>query len=337
MILVKHLRINMEKNFLKIAGNIHLSYYIEAADILGLKYEILVHGLMAKFSIENKHWYIINTVTPLVPTPSTTICKRKNLTHLVLEKHGIATPKQEILTCEIDAIKFFNNHKDIVIKPTQQLGGKGVSILPQNEQQVLNAFKNAFETSHAPPDSKKVIGEEFIHGENYRFLTLGEKVIGIVRRKAAHVVGDGQSTIRELIEKENERRKKNIMLPIVIDNEVTLKLQREDMNLDFIPQKDQEVILRYNCNLTTGGTTEECANQVHDYYKQLAIKAVKAVGSEFGGVDIIAKDITKPEKCAVNEINYNPGLRLHYKVDKGEQVKVAVPIMEYIRDKYLNS
>jgi hypothetical protein len=42
-------------------------------------------------------------------------------------------------------------------------------------------------------------------------------------------------------------------------------------------------------------------------------------------------------KCGINEINYNPGLRLHYKVNEGEVVKVAVPIMEYIRDKYLNS
>ena len=326
-----------EKNYLKEAGNIHLSYYVEAADKLGIEYKIIVHGMMAEFSVGSKHWYIITAINPLVPAPSTTICKRKNLTHLVLEKHGVTTPKQEILTCEIDAIKFFNNHKDIVIKPTQQLGGAGVSILPQNEEQVLSAFKNAFEVSQAPSDDKKVIGEEFIHGENYRFLVVGEKVVGIVRRKAAHVKGDGESPIRKLVEEENTKRKENVMLPILIDNEVTIKLQRANMNLESIPEKDQEVILRYNCNLTTGGTTEECAGEVHDFYKQLAIKAVKAVGSEFGGVDIIAKDITKPDKCAVNEINYNPGLRLHYKVDKGEKVEVAIPIMEYIRDKYLNS
>ena len=201
---------------------------------------------------------------------------------------------------------------------------------------MLKAFKIAFEKSHAPTDSKKVIGEKFIHGENYRFLTLNDKVIGIVRRKAAHVIGDGENTIRKLVEISNNQRREQVMMPIVLDNEVDIKLGRENMNLDSIPQKDQEVILRYSCNLTMGGTTEECSNEVHDYYKQLAVKAIKAVGSEFGGVDIIAKDITKPDECAVNEINYNPGLRLHYKVDKGEQVKVAIPIMEYIRDKYLN-
>ena len=325
-----------QKNFLKEAGNIHLSYYIEAADKLGIEYQVLVPGLMAEFKVKNKHWYIINTVTPLVPTPSTTICKRKNLTHMILEKYGIPVPKQEILTCEIDAIKFFHNYKNIVIKPSQQLGGKGVSLLPQSEEQVLNAYKNAFNLSHNPDDSKKVIGEEFIQGDNYRFLVLGEKVIGVVRRKAAHIVGDGENSIRKLIEMKNEERKKNIMLPIVIDNELVLKLQRKNMNLESIPQKDEEVILRYNCNLTTGGTTEECQSEVNDFYNQLAIRAIKALDTEFGGVDIIAENISKPSKCAINEVNYNPGLRLHYKVDKGQKTEVAVPIMEYIRDKYLS-
>lgn len=336
MIQAKLLRINMQKDFLEIAGNIHLSYFVEAADILGISYKIILPGLIAEFNSGNKHWFIINTVTPLVPTPSTTICKRKNLTHLVLREHGVTVPEQEILTCEIDAIKFFNNYKDIVIKPTQQLGGKGVSILPQNEDQVLKAFKNAFEASHAPTKNGRVIGERFIHGENYRFLVLGDRVIGIVRRKSAHVIGNGQDTIRELVNITNAQRKTDGLLPIIIDNEVVIKLQGENINLDSIPEKDQEIVLRYNCNLTTGGTTEECAGQVHDFYKQLAVKAVKAVGSEYGGVDIIAKDITKPNECAVNEINYNPGLRLHYKVDKGEKVQVAIPIMEYLRDKYLN-
>lgn len=326
-----------KKDYLKEAGNIHLSYYIEAADILGIKYEVIVPSLMAEFRVGNKHWFIINTVNPLTPSPSTTICKRKNLTHIVLDRHRVSVPKQEILTCEIDAIKFFNKYKDIVIKPTQQLGGKGVSILPQNEEQVLKAFRIAFEKSNNPSDDKKVIGEQFIHGENYRFLVVGEKVVGVVRRKAAHVIGDGKHTIRQLIELENTERKQRVLLPVIIDNEVMLKLQREGLNLESVPEKDQEVILRYNCNLTTGGTTEECAGEVHDFYNQLAVKAVKAVGSEFGGVDIIAKDIRKPDEAAVNEINYNPGLRLHYKVDKGEKVQVAVPIMEYIRDKYINS
>jgi len=144
------------------------------------------------------------------------------------------------------------------------------------------------------------------------------------------VIGNGKDNIKKLIEEKNILRKRNMLKPIAIDNEVKLRLENLKINMKYVPRDGEEVILRYNCNLTTGGTTQECAQQTHQYYKDLAINAVKAIGTQFGGVDIITPDITQPAKCGVNEINYNPGLRLHYKVDEGEAVKVAVPIMEYI-------
>jgi D-alanine-D-alanine ligase-like ATP-grasp enzyme len=322
--------------YLKEAGNVHLAYYLEAADQLDIKYTVLVKRLLALFETQNVHWFIINTVTPLCPSTAATICKRKHLTNLILKGQGLPVPNQEKLETPIDAIKFFAKYKDIVVKPSQQLGGMGVSILPQTEEQVLKAFDIALQTSQSK-SKQKVLGEEFIHGENYRFLVLGNKVIGVVRRKAAHVIGNDKNTIRELIMQKNEERRDSLLKPIVIDNEVTLKLQRANLNLEYIPKQSEEIVLRYNCNLTTGGSTEECQKEVHDYYNQIAIKAVKTVGLELGGVDIIAENISKPSKLAINEINYNPGLRLHYKVNKGEVVKVAIPIMEYIKNKYINS
>lgn len=324
------------KEYLKEAGNVHLAYYLEAADTLEIEYKVLVHRLLAQFKYENKVWYIINTVTPLTNSPSATIAKRKQLTNLVLEDSNLPVPKQIPLYSPIDAIKFFDTYKRIVIKPSQQLGGIGITLLPSTEEDVIKAFEIAKEKTLAKGGTG-VLGEEFIDGENYRLLVVGHNVIGAIKRKAAHIIGDGQHSITELIEIFNTKRKRNILKPIRIDNEVDLRLKELNMTLDSIPELDQEVILRYSCNLSTGGTTEECMSEVGDYYKELAVKAVKALGMEFGGVDIITPDISNKSKCAINEINYNPGLRLHYKVDKGEKVKVAIPIMEYIRDKYLNS
>lgn len=320
------------EQYLKEGGNVHLAYYLEAADQLDIEYKILVKGLLASFKYGDKHWHIINTVTPLIPATSTTICKRKHLTNIVLAEKGLPVPEQTVILSPIDAIKFYGEYKDIVIKPTQQLGGAGITILPQNEEQVLRAYEKALKETQSKSKSK-VIAEEFIHGENYRFLVLDDRVIGVVRRKAAHVIGDSKNTIRELISIKNKERENSLLKPIQIDNEVTLKLQRENLNLESIPEAGKEVILRYNCNLTTGGTTQECMKEVHDYYKQIAIKAVKSAGSKFGGVDIITEDISKPAKLVINEINYNPGLRLHYKVNEGDVVKVAIPVMEYLRDK----
>jgi cyanophycin synthetase len=324
------------EEYLKEAGNVHLTYYIEAADILGIDYKVLVHRLLAKFTYQNKVWYIINTVTPLTNSPSSTIAKRKHLTNLVLEDNGLPVPKQVSLSSPVDAIKFFDNYKKIVIKPAQQLGGIGITLLPHTEEEVLNAFQLALEKNRSKGNTK-VLGEEFLEGENYRLLVVGNQVVGAVRRKAAHVIGDSEHTIQELIDITNQKRRKDILKPIKIDNEVHLRLDELGMTLDSIPKVGQTITLRYSCNLTAGGTTQECMAEVGEYYKQLAINAIKAIGTEFGGVDIITPDITKETKCGINEINYNPGLRLHYKVNEGDVVKVAVPIMEYIRDKYLNS
>lgn len=317
------------EEYLKEAGNVHLAYYLEAADSLDIKYSVITKGLIAKFEKDNKHWFIINTVTPLTNTPSSTIAKRKNLTNKVLSSFNIPVPKQVSLATKDDAIRLFKDYTNIVIKPSQQLGGAGVTLLPKSKKQVVNAFNYAYKVSKGK-GINKVIGEEFIEGENYRLLVLGKRVIAVVRRKSAFVTGNGKDTLETLIKNKNIERKKNILKPIVVDNEVNQRLQNLKITLKYIPKDKEEVILRYNCNLTTGGTTQECFAQTHQYYKDIAVQAVHAIGAQFGGVDIITPDITKPVKCAVNEINYNPGLRLHYKVDKGDIVKVAIPIQEYI-------
>lgn len=324
------------KQYLQEAGNVHLAYYLEAADILNIDYKVLVHRLLAKFTYDDKVWYIINTVTPLTNSPSSTIAKRKHLTNLVLEEAGLPIPKQVSLSSPIDAIKFFDNYKRIVIKPAQQLGGIGISILPNNENEVIKAYNIALKKNRSK-SSTQVLGEEFLEGENYRLLVVGNQVVGAVRRKAAQIIGDSKHTVQELIDISNKKRKENILKPIKIDNEVHLRLEELNMTLDSIPKLNQKIQLRYSCNLSTGGTTQECMAEVNPYYKDLALKAIKALGMEFGGVDIITSDITKEAKCGINEINYNPGLRLHYRVTEGEVVKVAVPIMEYIKEKYLNS
>ena len=316
------------KEYLDEAGNVHLAYYLEAADILAVPYRVFVRSLMARFEYNGKSFFIINTATPLTNTTSTTIAKRKNLTNIVLSNAGIPVPQQRILNNKDDAIQFFNEYRNIVIKPTQQLGGIGVTLLPKDKRQVERAFKHAYSKSHGK--DTRVIGEEFIEGENYRLLVVGDSVIGAVRRKSAFVVGNGKDNIKKLIESKNIERKNNMLKPILIDNEVKLRLENLKINFRYVPKEGEEIKLRYNANLTTGGTTQECMDEVHQYYKDLAINAVKAIGTKFGGVDIITPDISQPSKCGINEINYNPGLRLHYKVDEGEIVKVAVPIMEYI-------
>ena len=314
------------KNYLKEAKNIHLSYYLEAADLLDIKYEMIVEGLLARFEYKDKHWFIVRTVPPLINSPGKTIASKKHLANTILKTAGLPTPKHKLLKTPQEALEFFEEEKDIVIKPTTTLGGRGVSILPSCSKEVLSSFNFAYKNSK-DNSTTKVIAEKYIHGENYRFLTLPEEVVGIVKRLKPYIKGDGKSSIKDLINKTNPA------IPIDIETEKVLKTQGFD--LESIPKEGEHVIARNNTNLTTGGKTQEFSKQAHPYYKELAMKAIKAIDIKLGGVDIIAKDITKPGDCVINEINYNPGLRIHYQVDKGEKIKVAIPIMKYIRDNRL--
>ncbi len=313
------------KNYLSESGNIHLSYYIQAADQLNIKYEIITKGLLARFEHNDKHWFIINTVTPLINSPGKTIAVRKDLCNTILKKANLCVPNQETLLSVEDAVEFFKKFKNIVIKPKQGIGGRGVSILPSSIQEVEDSFILSKQQSRSPAQAK-VLGEEYISGNNYRLLTLGDKVIGTVKRHPASVAGDGFSTIQNLI-LANKR--------IPLDSQTQKTVEKQGLTLESIPKKNELIYVRNNTNLTTGGTTEEYSKHVHQYYKDIAVKSIKAIGIKLGGVDLIADDITKPEDYVINEINYNPGLRIHYQVDKGEKIPVAVDIMKYIRDNEL--
>lgn len=318
-----------KKNYLQEAGNIHLSYYVEAADLLGIKYEIIVRSLMARFEYEGAHWFILNTALPVNNVPSSTVAKRKNLTYKVLSSAGIPVAKQLEVENEEQLVDFWKEYKNIVIKPVQNLGGNGVVLLPRTEIEVREGYVHSYD-KNLSSTRVQVLAEQFIEGSNYRLLVCDDKVVGAVHRKPAFVTGNGKDTIEDLVMEANSSRKQRLLKPIRLDREVEKKLALEGLDVRSVPEPGREVELRFNSNLSTGGTTEECLDQIDPYYLDLAVKATKAIGLKVGGVDLIARDVTQIDECVINEINYNPGLRLHYKVDRGEEVKVAIPIMKFI-------
>lgn len=321
-----------QAKYVKIAGNVHLAYYVAAAEQLGYKYEILIRSLAARFETNGKHWFVLNASVPINSEPSSTLSRIKSFSYKVFSAAGIPVAEQAELFTEEDALDFYSLKKNIVIKPVRNIGGTGITILPQNEEEVRAAFRLAKEKNMAET-RVDALAEEFATGTNYRLLVLDDKVLGIVRRRPAHVTGDGKSTIAELVEKKNSSRSKDLMKPIKIDDQSRLKLRFEGLDESFVPAEGEDVELRFNSNLSTGGSTEECAAEVHPYYLEMAVKATKSLGLKLGGVDLIAEDITNPDAPAViNEVNTNPGLRVHYKVDKGEVVPVATEIMRYIAE-----
>ncbi len=316
--------------------NVHLKYYVDAARRLGIKVDILHPMLWARFEDGDKHWYILNTAVPLNNTPSTTIAKRKQLTNTVLRNAGFPVPPQHVLTSKQEARELFHKYGDIVLKPHKGLGGKHITILPTNVENLDRAYDEIVETGKTP------LLEKFIKGDNYRILVLNGRVIDVVRRLPATVVADGEHTVKELIDMENARRheERTELRLIKIDEHTAhaLSTQTADdkpLTIDSIPPKGMSIHLSLTANLTQGGTIEQASDEIHPYYEKLAIDAVNEIGLGLGGLDLITPSISEPmQDIAINEINFNPGIRLHYTLPKSQQRDVAYEIMKEIRAVY---
>lgn len=317
-----------------LAKNTQMAYYILSAIELGIDYDVIIPGLFTEFKKGKKTWRIHKALTPLNDSVSMYLASYKNTCNMFLGNHGFPIPKQARVS-EADGILDFmkkENLIEIVVKPTRGFGGAGVSIQPHGEEEIRHAFNFAEEkclSSHQP----KVLVEEFVHGKHYRLVVLGEKLIAASERRPPFVTGDGRSTVQELVTKENKELGEEGRPKIKIDDEARKALEVFGNSLDTVPKKGEIVTVRFNANMTSGGSTRECMAEVHKDYAKLAVDVTKAIGLRLAGVDLITPDITDPKsKHAINEVNHDPGLRIHYMPDEGEPVDIATPIQQYILD-----
>lgn len=315
---------------LNLSNNIHFNLYALAAKKLGIEItqpiKTFPYGI---FKTKKKELAIRGALPNLNFVVPYSISKNKFITAKLLRKNQVPAPKgiQIKKDQKIDFEKITRKiSKPLVVKPIKGFGGKGVSVNIQTEEAFDRAVKEA--RKHF----RKILVEEFIPGNNYRILIYDNKVIDILERIPAYIKGDGNNTIEELINKKNKIRKKNSLPKIKIDFELENYLKKQKLSMAHIPQKKETIQLRQNSNLSTGGETKRIEkDKVHIDNVEIFKKASKTIKMRFAGIDFISADITKSwksSKCAVNELNKAPGLRLHYIADMKKDNFVAETILK---------
>src|SRR3954468_11762580 len=157
-------------------------------------------------------------------------------------------------------------------------------------------------------------------------------------RVPARVVGDGVSTIRQLVDEVNRDPRRgegheNVMTRIRIDTLVEEFLSRDGLTPDSIPEAEQVVQLRATANLSTGGTAVDRTNEIHPDNAEIARRAALIVGLDVCGVDFVCPDISRSVRetgGGVIEVNAAPGLRMHIEPSEGAPRDVAKPIVEML-------
>ena len=265
---------------------------------------------------------------------SVLIMENKTVTKKVLAEKGVKVPRGEefdtIEAAKIKAHKYIN--KPIVIKPKSTNFGIGINIFPEgaNLEDIIHAFEIAFK------NDTTVLIEEFIKGKEYRFLVINDEVVGILHRVPANIIGDGEKSIKELVEVKNQDplRGKGYVTPlekIRLEENAELFLKQQGKNFDYIPKKDEIIYLRENSNISTGGDSVDYTDDIPQKFKDIAVKASQAAGAKICGVDMMLEDYRDENtNYAIIELNFNPAIHIHSYPYKGKERKIADHVLKLL-------
>jgi cyanophycin synthetase len=156
--------------------------------------------------------------------------------------------------------------------------------------------------------------------------------VGAVKRVPAHVIGDGSSSIADLIEVKNTKRKRNPFLSsglIKVDFEVNKCLEEQGLRLKDVPKRGAQVVLRRVANASAGGDVFDVTDQLPIEIKRAAIQAVtKLPGIVIAGVDVLYKtgQAATPDNYVIIEINSRPqiGVNMYPTSGRGRDVPLVI-------------
>ena len=259
----------------------------------------------------------------------------KEDTHNLLNDLGLPVPQQSMIYSEREAIKAASRMGyPVVVKPLNANHGRGVSINLTTDEEVVAAFEEA--QKHG--SSRAVLVESFLTGLDHRMLVVNDELVAVAKRVPGHVVGDGKSTVAELIDIVNEDPRRGIghekvLTQLELDNQAKRLLKEADYTPDTVLDKDQIFSLRSTANLSTGGTAIDVTDIVHPDNRDMAIRAIRAIGLDIGGVDFLTDDIGKSYKeigGGICECNAAPGFRMHVAPSEGTPRDVAGKVMDML-------
>src|SRR5215204_4661824 len=273
------------------------------------------------------------TVTSATSDIADAIAGDKDLTNSLLENVGIPAPRGEIARTVEEAIAVAARVGYLVVlKPLDGNHGRGVCLDLGDEAEVRAGFAVAASESR----DGRIVVERYLTGKDYRILVVDKRVVA--ERVPAHVVGDGVSTVGELVEIANADPRRGVghekVLTRIPLNERTLEtLARQGLALDSVPEAGQHVRLQQTGNMSTGGTSIDRTDEIHPVNSEIARQAAMIIGLDVAGVDMIAPDIARSVRetgGGIVEVNAGPGLRMHTHPTEGHPRRVGRAIVDML-------
>jgi len=273
------------------------------------------------------------TMTDYTSAIAVEIAQDKDDTKRVLEAIGLPVPKGDVISSAEDAVEVAQEIKfPVLVKPLDASHGRGIS----GRLDTPEAVRAAYET--ASYYGRRVVIETFAEGRDHRVLVVNGRVVACAERVPAHVVGDGRSTVRQLVELANQDPRRGvghskILTQLPDDKQTDEFLAKRGLSLDGVPPAGEPVFLRATANLSTGGTSIDRTDEMHPDNVTACEMAAGAVGLDIAGIDVLTPDISVPFRengAVIIEVNAAPGVRMHTHPAEGKPRNVGAPIIDML-------
>ncbi len=258
----------------------------------------------------------------------------KEATKRILAAAGAPVPRGTVINFLDDleeAIEYVGGYP-IVIKPTDGNHGRGITI----DIRTWDEAEAGYEAARLV--SRSIIIERYYVGRDHRVLVVDGKVVAVAERVPAHVVGNGRSSIADLVEETNQDPNRGdghdkILTKIELDRNSYQLLERQGFTINSVPPKGVICYLRATANLSTGGSAIDRTDEIHPENIWLAQRIVKIIGLDIAGLDIVTTDISRPLRemdAVIVEVNAAPGFRMHVAPSIGTPRNVAGAVMDML-------
>ncbi len=308
---------------------------VNAAEERGIPYLRLNKYSLVQFGHGAYQQRIQATITSKTGHIAVEISCDKEDTHNLLRDLGLPVPTQRMIYNERAAVRSARHiGYPVVLKPLNANHGRGVSINLTTDEEVEAAF--SFAREHGT--GRAVLVESFVEGFDHRMLVVNNELVAVAKRVPGHVKGDGKSSITALIDKVNEDPRRGIghekvLTRLELDRPALELLALAGFDADTVLPDGENFYLRNTANLSTGGTANDLTDVVHPDNREMAVRAIQAVGLDVGGVDFLTADITESYKeigGAIVEVNAAPGFRMHVAPSEGKPRDVAGKVMDML-------
>lgn len=325
----------MEMRFAEVRSRFFKNYWMGVAQNIGADIVSIGDGFY-RLNKGGKRTFVRQGEVMLDDHLTLRMAGNKPLVNRLLQEQGYELPEYlEYELRDIDRALHFiqSSERNCVVKPASgAAGGRGVCTKINSRSRLLKAScKAAVHSSNAA----LMIEQEYIGG-NYRLLYLNGKFIDAIRRESPTLVGDGLSTVKMLVEKENATRLREgkALSPLTLDLDARYTLADQGLSSRHVVAAGASVTIKTASNQYSINQNRTVKDSVHPSIIDFGRDISRVLGVVFSGVDLMLKDHTLPldkSHCRLNEINTTPGLHHHTLIANAEsEIQVGSLVIDYI-------